>query len=67
VADQGLGYVERNSAEKDGEQGDPFEVFPETAEDATFFYAVAEDAEGEVAQNSEDEDNGEVDWSCVSM
>jgi hypothetical protein len=58
--------VKRNSTEKDGKQGDPFDVFPETAEDAAFFYAVAEDTKGKVTQNAEDEDNGEVDWSWAS-
>lgn len=66
MADESLGDVKGDAAEKDGEERDPFEVGEEAAEDRAFADAVAEDGEGDVSEDSEDEDDSEVDWCCVS-
>lgn len=67
MAQDRLGDVQADAAKENGQHGDPGEVFEEGGKKGMRLGAVAEDAEGEVAEEAEDQDDGEVDLEAVDV
>jgi hypothetical protein len=61
MREESLRDVQGDAAKEDGEKRNPFHVCPEATEDGTFADAVAEDGEGDVAKDTEDNYDGKVD------
>lgn len=61
VGSEGLRDVHAETAEEDSEEGDPGEVFEEGGQETLFTGAPAEEGEGDVSCEGEDEDDGDVD------
>jgi hypothetical protein len=61
MREESLRDVQGDAAKEDGEKRNPFDVGPEAARDGSFADAVAEDSEGDVAKDTEDDYDGEVD------
>lgn len=60
VSEESLRNVQGDAAEKDGEERDPLHVCPEATENVFLFDAMTKDGEGNVAEDTEDDHNGEV-------
>jgi len=61
MRDECLTDVHTDSGEEDGEERDPGEVLEEGAEEGLFAGAPAEEGERDVAEEGEDEEDGNVD------
>lgn len=59
--------MQRDAAEEDGEHGDPLEVLAERLEEIAVLDAITQDTEGDVADEREDEDDGDVDLERVNI
>lgn len=60
VREEGLRNVQGDAAKKYGEERDPLHICPEPTENILFLDAVAEDSEGDVSEDTEDNYDGEV-------
>lgn len=67
MADDRLGDVQADPAQKDRQHWDPGEVLEECVEEGFLFGSVAKDAECEIAEGAEDEHDCEVDFEAVDV
>jgi hypothetical protein len=64
---EGLADVQRNTTEEDCKHGYPFEVLAKCLENVAIFDTVAQDAEGYITDEREDEDDGDVNFEAVDV
>lgn len=69
MGEDGAVEVEREAAEEDHEHWHPPEIFRKRGQETLLTEAVAEDGEGDVAADVEDDDEGDEDcrdaWSAA--